>query len=303
MERVLVTGASGFLGAYVVPRLVEAGCAVTGTFCGNADRAERLSVNVEPLDLADLEALNRLLARVQPHRVVHAGAMADVRVCEADPQRAERVNAEATGTIAAWCSKHQARMVFISTDQVFDGERGMYRETDDAQPLHVYGSTKLMGERLVQAQCPHGVSVRLALMYGQSPSGTRSATEMVLRTLERSERPRLFTDEMRMPIHVEDAADAVVELTLSDWSGVIHLAGDEAISRYDLGVAVADAWGFGRESVEGLRQSDVELHPRRPRDLTLDSSLARRVLRMQPRNLRASVKRDAAQMTRKPETK
>ncbi len=151
--------------------------------------------------------------------------------------------ASSVGTSCA-AQESGARIVFLSSDQVFDGRCGGYVESDPPNPIHVYGRTKLAAEQAIAEAGPSATVLRLSIVFGPSPQGNRSCSEQILRALERGSRPRLFDDEFRTPIFAADIGSAISELVLRQDVGLLHLGGPDRVSRYELGVAVAKAFGY-----------------------------------------------------------
>lgn len=197
------------------------------------------------LDLEDFKAVERRFRQDRPDWVVHAAGWTRSPACEADPVGARRANVEVTAHLAG-LAEH-AGLVFFSTDLVFDGRQGWYRETDSVHPLSVYGATKAEAEARVLERPGHLV-VRTSLNYGRSPTGDRSFNEDMERAWGEGRRMTLFTDEYRCPIPVVATAGAVWRLVdrvmaagLGEErpSGLYHVAGVERLSRWDMGVLVA----------------------------------------------------------------
>jgi dTDP-4-dehydrorhamnose reductase len=284
MKRVLVTGSEGFLGSHIAHALRFNGFTVIGTRREGAAATQSSLYEIVTLDLSHASFIESI-DRVSPDAVIHAAAMADIRACEQQPDLARAVNVEATAALAEWCRSRRARFVFISTDQVFDGGRSWYREDDAPNPIHVYGRTKADAEAAIDTLDSHNMIARVSLVYGGSPSGKRSATEQIIGMLRAGQQPQLFTDEFRTPILAEDVASAIVELMHMKSLPIMHLAGPDRVSRHELGNMVARAFRLDASLIVGCRQDDVVLQPPRPKDLSLDTTLARRVLRRPPRCL------------------
>ena len=168
--RVLIIGASGFIGRYVVRRFgAMPDVALTATF---RSRPPADDGNVwQPLELTEPSGLERRFDAAQPDLVLHLAAMADVRTAENQPERATAVNATATADIAGLCERHGARLVFVSTEYVFDGGRGLYREDEPPHPNTHYGRTKEQAERAVAQLVSRWNVVRTSIVYGWPGAG------------------------------------------------------------------------------------------------------------------------------------
>jgi dTDP-4-dehydrorhamnose reductase len=220
-----VTGAGGLIGNYLVqlaPRFAP-GWRVRGL-----KRAD--------LDLTDLAALDRAFAADSPRLVIHCAAMSRSPDCQARPAEARRVNVDVTRHLAGLCAS--ARLVFFSTDLVFDGRQGGYAETDALNPLSIYGETKVAAEQTVLAH-PRHLVIRTSLNGGTSPAGDRAFNEEMRRAWAAGRTLNLFTDEFRSPTHACVTARAVWELAPQDVSGILHVAGAERLSRLEIGQLVA----------------------------------------------------------------
>lgn len=287
------------IGAHICRSLCAAQFAVCTTWNSHAERVPAGRLLAVPLDLADRRGVMAMLRDARPDAVVHCAAMSDLNACERDPATAEAINVRATETIAAWCRESGAVMVFTSTDQVFDGEHAPYDETAAAQPMHVYGRTKREAEQAVDDLGARGLSLRISLVYGRSPTGTRSASEQIERALQRGERPRLFVDEWRTPVLADDIAAAVAEIAKRMLRGeaivdessprVLHFGGPDRVTRYEFGVQLAQRFGMNEGALIPGKRSDLTGGAPRPRDVSLNSDLARRVLRTPLRGVQAGL--------------
>jgi len=292
MQRILVTGASGFLGSHIASRLSALGYSVFAAYNRHPERlnpiSKTLSLKRLKIDLTQPVSIEAAFRSATPHAVVHAAAIADLSPCEQDKALAQTINTNATFEIAKLCSKNQTRLIFLSTDQVFDGSRGHYHEEDNPNPIHEYGRTKAEAEKKVSEEMPtQATVVRVALVYGKSPTGCRSCSEQVVNTLRRGQSPTLFTDEIRNPINAKDVASAITELiSISQLLPCLHLGGPDTVSRYEIGITTAQAYGLESGLIKAVKQADLNLPTPRPPDLSLDTSLARKVLASPPGSLK-----------------
>lgn len=286
--RLLVTGAAGFLG-FAVCRELAGRHEVHGVW-----RSRPLAwpgVTAHQCDLVDPAAVGALWARVRPEGVIHAAALAQPNLCQQNPDLSRRLNVDLPARLAARCADTGARLVFTSTDLVFDGRRGGYAEEDPVNPLSLYGEHKVLAEAAVLARCPSAWVCRMALMYGPAAPGGESFVQPMLRTMAEGGVLSLFTDEFRTPLAAQDAArglelallaeEPVREETGSAGGRILHLGGPESLSRHRFGLLLAQARaersGPGRAELKPLSQADLPMAAPRPRDVTLNIAKARRL--------------------------
>lgn len=267
-NRILVTGASGQLGAYLVRELLERGRDVVAWSGTRSDGIQGLSVR--PVDLTNRDGVVEAFRDASPSTVIHAGAMAAVADCVHDPGRADAVNRGGTALLAGLAAISDARLVFVSTDLVFDGERGPYREGDPPAPLSVYGRSKLAAEHEVLA-FPGHIVVRVSLLFGPSRNGRASFFDRLVASLRAKQEVRLFHDEWRAPISLATTATALAEIAGSTIAGILHVAGPESMSRLEMGQRLAAHIGVDPGVIQAASRASLSGEPR-PRDTSLDSS-------------------------------
>lgn len=266
--RILVTGANGQLGAYVLPALLKSGHEVVAW--SGSRPGEMAGVVFAPVDLFRGAAIPDALDAVEPEAILHLAAVSAVDAVRDDPVRARAINVEATRILADWCGLRDCRLVFTSTDLVFDGRLGRYRESDHAQPTLAYGRTKVDAEHEVTS-VPRGLVVRIPLQFGTSRCGRESPVDRALATLRRGEPITVFADEYRTPLDYATTARGLVELLELDRAGVVHLAGPERVSRHELMTRIAAASGIDPGLVRGNLQAEVTFPEPRPADVSLDT--------------------------------
>ena len=276
---VLVTGASGSLG-WVLGRRLAGRFRVISTY--NVHFACPEGTTAARLDLADLEAVRALLDMHMPRTVFHLAALTNPDECERNPGAARRVNLDATREIALWCATSGAKLVFASTDLVFDGGKGDYSEEAPASPLSVYGMTKLEAERAVLETCPGAVVIRGSLFYGLSGPAGRTFLASVLYALSKHENIRLFVDQRRNPVLLEDLAWAFTRCVDLDLAGLYHVAGGEVVTRYEFGKLVCAAFGYDEDLLVPIRMADFEYEAPRPLDSSLNIAKFTRAAAFEP---------------------
>ncbi|MDB5351869.1 MAG: dTDP-4-dehydrorhamnose reductase [Planctomycetota bacterium] len=266
--RVLVTGASGQLGAYLIDALLSDGHEPIAW--SGSDAGSRSGIRLRSIDLTDLAGVRQTLERDQPDAIVHLAAISSAAGVLNAPDLAETVNVAATAVLADWCSAHHRRLIFSSTDLVFSGERSWNREGDHADPRLAYGRTKRSAEDFVLAT-PLGLVARLPLMYGPSRCGRTGFFDQAIQAFHRGEPRSYFADEFRTPLDYDSVASILARVLKIELAGILHVAGAERVSRFDLMQTVAEAMGLDPSLVLANRRADAPGPEPRPADVSLDT--------------------------------
>ena len=276
-HRILVTGASGQLGVYIVKELMGRG--ITPKIWSGKQKGQINGLDLEPVAIEDQTLVLSRLNELQPSVIIHAGAMSAADDVRKNPQIGMDINTLGTKTLADWASLHGARLVYTSTDLVFDGTKSMWSETDEPGPLLEYGRTKAEGERYVR-RVGCGLVARISLLYGPTLTGRPSFFTNVLEGLRGGEPQVLFTDEWRTPLDYQTAAEVLCDLAMDRQKcvGVIHVGGMERMSRYELLLRSAQGLGLERGLVRGGLASSQSLPEPRPRDVSLSTEKLREIL-------------------------
>ncbi len=273
--KLLLTGASGLVGSNVARVARRRGwevTAITGTFPGEVDGAARTL----RLDLADEAEAQRVALDLFPDAIVNAAAIADPARCDADPEHSARVNVALPAALARLAHHLGARLVHLSSEQVFDGTRAPYRRDDPVSPINLYGRQKAEAEDAVaRFAADESIAIRLPLLGGNSATGARSMHERLFAAWAAGRRARLYRDEFRQPCSAENVAEVAIELCeRRDLAGIHHWAGAEPISRLDMGRRVAAHFKLPIDRLieEGSRADHPGGAGQRQPDLSLDCS-------------------------------
>ena len=241
-ERVLITGANGLLGQELVALMSRAPkYDVLATGRDPTLRLKEASCGYVPLDVSDAEAMRRLFQDFTPGVVINCAAMTQVDRCEEDREACWNVNAVAVEHLARQCHAIGARLVQVSTDFVFDGESGPYRETDRPRPINFYGKAKLAGENAARdAGLDKWALARTVLVYGTGEELPRNNIALwVIDKLSRGEPIHVVTDQWRTPTYAPDLAAGIERIVRFGKTGTYHLSGRDFMSVYDFAQAIA----------------------------------------------------------------
>jgi dTDP-4-dehydrorhamnose reductase len=273
--RIVVTGASGRLGSTLVDRLAGGPHEVLAW--SGTTRGRRSGVDLRAVDLTDEDAVAAALADADPEAILHTAALTSAEAAYRAPQQAAAVNVAATGHLAAWSAQHDRRLLFTSTDLVFDGARSWYREEEPAEPILEYGRTKRAAEPLVLA-VPRGLVTRVSLLYGPAGAGKPGFFDLALDAMGRGEPRFFFEDEFRTPLDYRTAAAILVRLMESGATGILHVGGRERLSRFALMQRAAIARGIDPALARASRQAEHPGPEPRPGDVSLDTTRLTTVL-------------------------
>jgi dTDP-4-dehydrorhamnose reductase len=290
--KVLVTGAAGLLGGRLAALLAARDFAVVAA---RHQAPPPPGLPALDLDLEDHAALEAGLDDARPDAVVHAAVLSRADECERRPDRATELNARIPGRLAGACRSRGIRLVGLSTDLVFGGERALSDERTAPAPLSVYGRTKREGEEALLSADPAAAVARVALVAGRGHGPRGTASESIAWALRTGRTVRLFADEYRTPVDPESVADGVALLLERGGAGLFHLGGPERLSRLELGLRVARILGLPSRGIQSALQADYPGPDRRPADTSLDSARARQELGWKPGTLDRALRASRAQ--------
>lgn len=271
MQRVLLTGASGFLGwnlLHTVPNNIE----VIGQY--NTGTIQVPVKEVIQTDLAIRASVDAMLAKAKPDAIIHTAAVADANLFETQREKSFLINWIATNHMAAYAAEHQIPFIFTSTDLVFDGTKGNYTEEDDPKVLSAYGLSKASAELGIASRYKKACICRMPLMFGYGGPQAQSFITPFLQKLRSGEELKLFTDEYRSAVDGISAAKGLWMALTDNWHGLYHLGGQHRRSRHEFGVLLAEAFGIDEPNITPIKQAELQMAAQRPADVSLNSSKA-----------------------------
>ena len=235
------------------------------------------------MDLFDPDKIGREVERLKPDAILHTAALTDVDKCETEKEAASRVNHRATKVLSESAKRVGAFFLYVSTDAVFDGKKGMYRETDQPRPINHYGETKLLGEESVKASGVEYCIARASVIYGSRRAAQKENFALwVIGKLNAGEVVSIVRDQFVSPSLNSNVAEMTLEAVERRQTGIFHMAGASRVSRYDFAVALADAFGLDASLVEPVIMDEMKWVAKRPRDSSLDVSKAASLLSKKP---------------------
>lgn len=271
----LITGASGFVGRHLLARLQCHSPAIDAVECSILSLYHREEIpGAMCLDLLNSVAVNSLFRSHDISGVIHLAAEARPAECEKVPERAWMTNVDATRNLLSAASATSPFFLYLSTDMVFNGDRGNYTEKDPSDSRCVYGQTKAAAEVLVQQYAGPSCIIRPALIYGPDIVTRTSSLGWTLRTIA-SGSGHFFTDEIRTPVYIQDLVSVILEVWKRKHSGTLHVGGPETLSRYEFAMEVSDACGLPSSMVKPGTLGNDPVNGWRPRNLSLISEIVK----------------------------
>ena len=275
----LVTGSAGLVGQQVVKDLSKSNQVFS---CYNESKPE-YGDSVK-MDLKNYEMISSVLTEIKPDVVIHLGAMTGVDLCEKEKTSASEINTKATEIIAKECSKLNSFLVYVSTDYVFDGNFGMYKEDDVANPLGFYGKSKLEGEKAVQNFSTNWCIARTSTPFGLHPT-KKSFPMWVIENLQKQKQIDVLIDQFTSPTYIPNLSRMLIEISERRITGIIHAAGASKISRYQMAIMVSDKLNLDGTLLKQISMNKMKWVAQRPKDSSLDVSRASSILNEKPQKI------------------
>src|SRR5450759_1385273 len=265
--KVMVTGASGLLGSALL-RVAQSDVIAVAAY-----NSHPLNGGLQ-MDITKQAQVNATVSRVAPDYVIHTAAFTDVDACETEPQRAWDINALGTKNVAEACEEHGPRLIYVSTDYVFDGEEGPYSEEAPTRPINVYGESKLAGERFTLNSSVNAIA-RVCVLYG--PNKPNFVT-WVINSLRSHTPINVVTDQYNTPTYVGNCARALLRMCALGLTGVYHVSGREQLNRYAFACAIADVFALDKKLINEISTDTLQQQARRPMNSSLRVEKAERAL-------------------------
>ncbi len=264
--KILITGANGFLGYYLAEQLLAKNFSVIATGKGECRLPFNHDRNFQYLtmDFTDPFSVHDVFENIRPEVVIHAGAMSKPDECETNQMLAYLVNVEGTVQLLINASGLKIFFIFVSTDFVFDGERGMYDETDEPKPVNYYGRTKLEAEEAVKEYEFDWAIARTVLVYGKNHSGHANILKIVKEKLEKGEEYNVVDDQVRTPTYVEDLAKGIVSIFERKAKGIFHLSGKDILTPYQMAIKTSEHLGFNSSLIKRVTAASFTQPAKRP---------------------------------------
>jgi len=281
MKKILVVG-NGFLGNSLADQISKTNYKVMSTcFSQNLD-------NKIKLDIKDLKSCSEVVSKFEPDVVINCSARTDIDFLEKNSQISYDVNSEGVKNLAIVTAKYKKKFIQISTDSVFDGIKGRYTEEDKPNPVNVYAKSKLLAEKYVSEICTDYTIVRTNF-YGFSIK-KNNLLDWIVKNLKNNEKIIGFNDVFFSPVEISNLNEIILDLTKSNHNGILHLASDEKISKFEFIKQVSNSFGLNSNLISEGSIDKINFIAKRPKDTSLKNNKIKKITKIKIRSVKEGLK-------------
>lgn len=290
--KILITGSNGLLGQKIVRQAQKKGITFLATSKGENRNSDCPTENYQSLDICKEDDIAKMFANFQPTHVIHTAAITNVDACELNPEECELVNVTATRYLFEAAQNINAHFQLLSTDFIFDGEKGNYKETDEPNPLSVYAKSKVDGEALLlKSDYKNHSIVRTIIVYGIGNNLSRNNIICWAKeALGKGQAMNIIDDQFRAPTWADDLAWACLRICELNKIGIYHISGPETLSIYTIVERVANYFGLSTETLTKTDSSTLNQPAKRPPRTGFDLTKSRDELGYNPKTLEETLR-------------
>lgn len=287
MLRILLTGSNGLLGQKIVYAAIKhSNIQLLATSKGENRLHTKAGYDYVSMDITNADEVTAIIEKFKPHCIINTAAMTNVDACEKDQENCWKMNVEAVRTMTELCQLHDIHFIHLSTDFVFDGEKGNYSEEDAPNPLSHYARSKFESEKVVQQAEIDSAILRTIIIYGVVDDKQRSNVVIwTINSLRQQKNINVISDQMRSPTLAEDLADACLQAALKRATGIYHVSGSETMSILEMVNRTADFFQLDKKYIHPITTAQLNQPAKRPLLTGFNIDKAKRELNFQPHTL------------------
>lgn len=284
MKRILVTGSNGLLGQNLVKFLVGQKFDLFAISRGENRLSYEEGYSYSDINLEEYEKVKLFIRDIKPEVIIHTAAMTNVDRCELEKEACYNANVEVVKNLVECCKQYNIHLIHLSTDFIFDGKKGYYKESDQANPINYYGWSKLKSEKLILESHIKFTILRTILVYGLTEELKSNIIFWVKNNLEAKKDISVVTDQFRMPTHVDDLVFACHQAIVREVLGVYHISSNELMSIFEVANLVAEIFNLDKKYIHPVRSKELNLPAKRPEKTGFDLSLSISELKFKPQS-------------------
>lgn len=290
--KILITGSNGLLGQKLVKQLLNNNISFLASSKGDNRNPQCPNTHYVQVDITNSSQVSNIFQEYLPTAVIHTAAITNVDYCESNISECEEVNVAATNILFHAAQSINAQLIALSSDFVFDGLQGNYKETDAPNPLSVYAKSKVAAEQLLQvSNYKNWAIVRTIIVFGEGNNLSRSNIVFWAKeALASGKELNIIDDQFRAPTWADDLAWACIRIAMMGKKGIFHISGPETFSIYDLVLRVAKSCGLETESINKTTSESLNQAAKRPPKTGFDLTKARKEIGYNPMSFEESLK-------------
>ncbi len=287
MKKVIVTGSNGLLGQTLIDQLIENPHYKVYGFSRGVNRHPSAKFSYISIDLTDKEEFITSIREIKPEAIINTAAMTHVDVCEQNKEECDRVNVEMVETLVSICEELDIHLIHLSTDFVFDGKQGIYKETDEVNPLSYYAASKVKSEALIKESKVTYTILRTILVYGSVHDMSRTNIVLwVLNALKNNQTITVVHDQYRMPTFVSSLAEACILAMDNKVEGVFHISSSQLMSVYQIAFQVAQVFRLNTKLIQPVSSEALNQPANRPKKTGFDLTKSESELKFRPKSFK-----------------
>lgn len=262
--RILLTGSNGLLGQKLIQTFSTETCDLIGCDLAPESFVKNISHEYFTLDLTERKSVSEKIRSINPDVIIHTAAMTGVDACELNKEKCWQINVTATDQVVRAAEKVKSRFIFISSDYVFDGEKGPYNEQDNPNPINYYGRSKLAAENLVRGSTATWTIVRTVVLYGVGFNIKSSFVTWLLEELRAGRSVYIVDDQWSNTTLVDDLAKGIERIVLLEKDGLYHIGGSEFMTRFEFARRIAKFFNLDKNLVQPVSTEELRQPAQRP---------------------------------------
>lgn len=283
-KKILILGSSGLIGISLVPLLKKYNISTTY-------HSQKINENDISLDIFSYDSLQKVFELTTPDVVINlTGIYKNLEFCEQNKDLTMNIHCNALKSVSELANKFDSFLITISTDQVFDGSKGNYTESDKVCPINHYGKTKAEGEKIVQNIAKKYCIIRTCMIWGQN-NIRKTFSEFILDEIKHKNELKLIEDQTTSPTYLKNFCEMFSEVIEKEILGVIHLSGPENLSRYQFGQKLLELANLDKEKIIPSKRQEFDFGKYMPRDTSLNTDKARKLLKVTPEEVNSSIQK------------
>ena len=287
-NKILITGSNGLLGQKLIQFFSQqSDYNVIGCSRGENRITSIDNFTYYNVDITDKNKFTEILHAEKPSIIINCAAMTNVDLCEEKKEECDNINVDVLKNMVLFCKKNNTKLIHLSTDFIFDGNKGFYKEEDTPNPVNYYGESKLKSENIIVENLTNYAIIRTILVYGTTENTNRgNIVSWVKNNLEAGKKINVVNDQFRMPTLVDDLLKAIALIVQKDAVGIFHISSNELLSIYEIALLVADAYKLNTQQITAIPSSKLNQKAKRPLKTGFNLHKSESVLGFKPKSFK-----------------